>query len=113
MKRVMFFLFSVLFIAPAVSQTTLKNHKKGVLLVQNSSNTDSVVEHIIISLKEQAHSNKTGAIYDVKLLFPHECYRELINKTTGNYFFILVDCEDLHARRGMYFMRKHFDQANK
>lgn len=110
MKNVMFVLFLIFVSFSAMSQTTLKHHRHGVLISKrDSQSTEAVVGHIINSLKEQAHSSKTGAIYDVKLLFPDECYRELINKTTGTSFFILVKCNALHARKGLYFMRKYSD----
>jgi hypothetical protein len=107
MKKVIFCFLLVIISKPVISQTTLRSFKRGVKLEHSDSiKTNMVVSHIVKELNNQAHSIKTGAIYDITSLEGTECYRELINRKTSTPFYIKVDCESEHARTGFYFWKK-------
>jgi len=107
MKKVMLVLSGVFITTVMLSQTTLKNFKRGVMLANpDSIKTNMVVDHIVKELHNQAFSLKTGAVYDVTDLDATKCYRELINRKTSTPFYFLVDCKETHSRRGIYFMKK-------
>jgi Zn-finger protein len=74
--------------------------------IENPISTEEVVQTIIDGLKEQAHSREDNVIYDVSLLYSDNCYRQLISKATGRKVYIQVDCDAIHAKKGMSFIEE-------
>lgn len=114
--RFVCFVTFILMSLSGLSQTTLKNYRRGTnfqhpefktMTASDSMKVESVIDHIVKSLHHQSHSERTGAIYHIELLNPSLCYREFINKTTGASFHILVGCEELHARSGQSIIDKN------
>ena len=105
MKNFSLLVVGLLIGVASYSQTTLKNHTRGTLLVHpDSTHINDVVEHIYLqNRKYAAHQDSSRLIKDVDLLYSNLCYRELIDRSTAKAMYLLVECTALHARKGLYF----------
>lgn len=54
-------------------------------------------------LRQEAHSKEDNVILNVKYLYPDLCYRQLIPKSTGKKVYLQIACDDVHARKGIFF----------